>query len=122
MHIFYCPGNNVTQQNYLKKVGKSIQCFLLFKRKAACVNHYFSIMSPDHRYLPFLSTVYSSLTSWVYPGISMWFLQAGVNFFMLWLKGAVYHSFLYYLNEYFSKSGDGLLSGRTSVCSTDTSP
>jgi len=35
-------------------------------RKAASVSHYISVMSPDYRYLPSLSTLYYSLTSWLY--------------------------------------------------------
>lgn len=40
--------------------------FWFVLRKAASLNHYISIMSPDYHYLLFLSTAYHSLTSWVY--------------------------------------------------------
>lgn len=66
MHFFYCPGNNETQQNCFKRDGEIYTVFWFVLRKAASMNHHISIMSPNYHYLPFLSTTYYSLISWVY--------------------------------------------------------
>lgn len=55
--------------------------FRFVLRKAASVNHSISIMSPDYRYLPFLSTAYYSLTSWVYHRDHYLLPEGGQEFF-----------------------------------------
>lgn len=78
--------------------------FLFVLRKAAPVNHYISSMSPHYHYLLFLSTMYNSLTSWVYHRDQYLFPEGGWEFFTLQLKGVVYHSLF---KTVFFKQGTG---------------